>query len=31
MDLPRLFERFGDHIAFYGKVDVRALISNDRG
>ena len=30
MDLPRLFERFGDRISFYGGVDVRALISNDR-
>jgi uroporphyrinogen decarboxylase len=30
MDLPTLFKRFGDRIAFYGGVDVRALISNDR-
>jgi uroporphyrinogen decarboxylase len=30
MDLPRLFERFGDRIAFFGGIDVRALISNDR-
>ena len=30
MDLPRLFERFGDRIAFFGGVDVRALIANDR-
>ena len=30
MDLPRLFNRFGDRIAFYGGIDVRALISNDR-
>ncbi len=30
MDLPTLFGRFGDRIAFYGGVDVRALISNDR-
>lgn len=30
MDLPHLFERFGDRISFYGGVDVRALISNDR-
>jgi uroporphyrinogen decarboxylase len=30
MDLPTLFRQFGDRIAFYGGVDVRALISNDR-
>jgi uroporphyrinogen decarboxylase len=30
MDLPTLFGRFGDRIAFYGGVDVRCLISNDR-
>ena len=30
MDLPTLFEQFGDRIAFYGGVDVRTLISNDR-
>jgi uroporphyrinogen decarboxylase len=30
MDLPTLFRRFGDRISFYGGVDVRALISNDR-
>jgi uroporphyrinogen decarboxylase len=30
MDLPNLYERFGDRIAFYGGIDVRALISNDR-
>ncbi|HPT99763.1 MAG TPA: uroporphyrinogen decarboxylase family protein [Armatimonadota bacterium] len=30
MDLPTLFRRFGDRIAFYGGVDVRTLISNDR-
>lgn len=29
MDLPTLFRRFGDRIAFYGGVDVRCLISND--
>lgn len=29
MDLPTLFSRFGDKIAFYGGIDVRALISND--
>lgn len=29
MDLPTLFSRFGDRIAFYGGVDVRTLISND--
>jgi len=30
MDLPTLFRRFGDRISFYGGVDVRVLISNDR-
>ena len=30
MDLPTLFARFGDRISFYGGVDVRCLISNDR-
>ncbi|MCE5198572.1 hypothetical protein LLG39_06315, partial [bacterium] len=30
MDLPTLFDRFGDKIAFYGGLDVRTLISNDR-
>jgi uroporphyrinogen decarboxylase len=30
MDLPTLFNRFGDQIAFFGGVDVRCLISNDR-
>jgi len=30
MDLPTLFRRFGDRISFYGGVDVRCLISNDR-
>ena len=30
MDLCRLFDRFGDRIAFYGGIDVRTLISNDR-
>ena len=30
MDMPTLFQRFGDRIAFYGGVDVRCLISNDR-
>ena len=29
MDLPTLFNRFGDKIAFFGGVDVRCLISND--
>ena len=29
MDLPNLFEKFGDQIAFFGGVDVRCLISND--
>ena len=31
MDMPRLAERFGDRIAFFGNIDVRALIANDRG
>lgn len=30
MDLPTLFSRFGDKIAFFGGLDVRTLISNDR-
>lgn len=30
MDLPTLFSRFGDKIAFFGGIDVRTLISNDR-
>jgi uroporphyrinogen decarboxylase len=30
MDLPKLFDRFGDRLAFYGGLDVRALIDNDR-
>ena len=30
MDLPTLFQRFGDRLSFYGGVDVRVLISNDR-
>ncbi|MFO7947066.1 MAG: uroporphyrinogen decarboxylase family protein [Armatimonadota bacterium] len=30
MDLPSLYEQFGDRIAFYGGIDVRVLISNDR-
>lgn len=30
MDLPTLFSRYGDKIAFFGGVDVRALIANDR-
>jgi len=30
MDLPTLFQRFGDRISFFGGVDVRTLISNDR-
>lgn len=30
MDLPKLFGRFGDRIAFFGGIDVRTLISNDR-
>jgi uroporphyrinogen decarboxylase len=30
MDLPALFRRFGDKIAFFGGLDVRTIISNDR-
>ena len=30
MDLPTLFQKFGDKIAFFGGIDVRTLISNDR-
>lgn len=30
MDLPRLFEKFGDRISFFGGIDARVLISNDR-
>ena len=30
MDLPKLFEKFGRRIAFYGGIDARVLISNDR-
>jgi uroporphyrinogen decarboxylase len=30
MDLPRLFDKFGDRIAFFGGFDVRTLISNDK-
>ena len=30
MDLPTLYRRFGDKIAFFGGLDVRTLISNDR-
>ncbi|MHB9035718.1 MAG: uroporphyrinogen decarboxylase family protein [Armatimonadota bacterium] len=30
MDLPHLFHRFGDKIAFFGGLDVRTLIANDR-
>jgi len=29
MDMPRLAKQFGDRIAFFGNIDVRALISND--
>jgi uroporphyrinogen decarboxylase len=29
MDMPRLFQMFGDKIAFYGNIDTRVLISND--
>ncbi|HHN46244.1 MAG TPA: hypothetical protein ENN09_02280 [Planctomycetes bacterium] len=30
MDMPTLFRRFGDKISFFGNIDVRTLISNDR-
>ncbi len=30
MDLPHLFDEFGDKIAFFGGLDVRSLIANDR-
>jgi uroporphyrinogen decarboxylase len=30
MDMPRLFKQFGERIAFFGNIDVRTLISNDR-
>jgi len=30
MDLPTLYRRFGDRIAFFGGLDVRTLITNDR-
>lgn len=30
MDMPRLFEQFGDRIAFFGNLDVREIASNDR-
>jgi len=30
MDVLHLFERFGDRISFFGGIDVRALIANDR-
>jgi uroporphyrinogen decarboxylase len=29
MDLPKLFDAYGDKIAFYGGLDVRALINNN--
>ena len=30
MDMSRLFERFGDRLAFCGNIDAREIISNDR-
>ncbi len=30
MDMRRLFDRFGDRIAFFGNIDVREIISNDK-
>jgi uroporphyrinogen decarboxylase len=29
MDLPDLFQRFGDRISFFGNIDVREIASND--
>jgi len=29
MDMPRLFNQFGDRLSFYGNIDVRTLISNE--
>ncbi|MBT4502020.1 MAG: hypothetical protein HOC74_30085 [Gemmatimonadetes bacterium] len=31
MDMPRIFEQFGDRLAFFGNIDVREISSNDRG
>ena len=30
MDMPRLFTMYGDKIAFFGNIDARVLMSNDR-
>jgi uroporphyrinogen decarboxylase len=30
MDMPRMFQRYGERIAFFGNIDVRTLIANDR-
>lgn len=30
MDMPHLFEKFGDKISFFGNIDARVLIANDR-
>ena len=30
MDMPRLFEKFGKKISFYGNIDARVLIANNR-
>ncbi len=30
MDMRRMFKQFGDRISFFGNIDVRTLISNDR-
>ncbi|MEW6753384.1 MAG: uroporphyrinogen decarboxylase family protein [Candidatus Latescibacterota bacterium] len=30
MDMPRLFQRYGHRIAFFGNIDVREIASNDR-
>ena len=30
MDMPHLFKKFGDKISFFGNIDARTLISNDR-
>ncbi len=30
MDMPRLYEKYGERIAFFGNMDVREIISNDK-
>ncbi|MBT7861082.1 MAG: hypothetical protein HN712_12250 [Gemmatimonadetes bacterium] len=31
MDMPDLFQKYGDRISFFGNIDVREIASNDRG